>query len=52
MQSALYLTQDEFTPLMTACVFGSAAMAKVLLDHGANVDHQTKVRDQEHVHTL
>ena len=52
MQSALYLTQDEETPLMGACGFGSAATARVLLDHGAKVDYQEKVRDLEHIHTL
>ena len=52
MQSALYLTQDETTPLMFACVFGSTATVRVLLDHGAKVDHCNNVRDLEHVHTL
>ena len=47
MQSALYLTQEEKTPLMDTCAFGSAAIARVLLDHRANVDLQDKVRDQE-----
>ena len=52
MRSALYLTQSEMTPLMFACVYGSAATARVLLDHGASVDLQAKVRDLEHIHTL
>ena len=52
MQSALYLTQDETTPLILACGLGSAATVRVLLDRGAKVDLQDKVRDLEHVHTL
>ena len=47
-----YLTQDECTPLMGACLYGSAAIARVLLDHGANVEYYAKVRDLGHVHTL
>ena len=38
---------------MEACGCGSAATVRVLLDHGAIVDHcEKKVRDVQHVHTL
>ena len=41
--SALYLAQDKSTPLIAACAFGSTATARVLLNHGALVDHFNKV---------
>ena len=40
------------TPLIVACGLGSAATVRVLLDHGAKVDHCNNVRDLEHIHTL
>ena len=62
VQDVLYLmnvmlmdtsTQDEGTPLIEACMWGSTTTARVLLEHGAHVDHQDKkVRDLQHVHTL
>jgi hypothetical protein len=33
-------------------MFGSAATARVLLEHGANVDRCEKVRDLQHEHAL
>ena len=38
-------TQNEVTPLMSACLYGCTATARVLLEHGANVDLCAKVRD-------
>ena len=39
------LSQDEYgdTPLIAACRRGHVETARILLDHGANVDHQNKV---------
>ena len=37
---------------MNACQFGSTAIARVLLEHGANVDLCEEVRDLQHAHTL
>ena len=51
MVATVLLFQDETTPLMAACPFGSAATARVLLDHGANIEHCDKVRDLKHAHT-
>ena len=42
-------TQTEGTPLMNACLFGSTATARVLLEHGASIDRcERKVRDLQH----
>ena len=46
------LTQDKATPLITACVFGSAATVRVLLEHGASVDLCNEVRDLHYAHTI
>ena len=48
----IYFTQNEVTPLMSACVLGSAATIRVLLEHGASVDCGSQVRDLQHAHTL
>ena len=45
-------TQAEETPLMSACMLGYTATARVLLEHGASVDHCNDVRDLQHAHTL
>ena len=39
------LVQDKLgnTALIKACQYGRVETARVLLDHGANVDHQNKV---------
>ena len=44
-------TQNETTPLMSACICGSTATARVLLEHGASVDLFDEVRDLQHAHT-
>ena len=36
---------------MCASVFGDGAMVKILVDHGATIDHRNKVKDLEHVPT-
>ena len=36
---------------MNAGLFGSTAIARVLLEHGASVDHCDKVRNLQHMHT-
>ena len=36
---------------MYACNFGKTDSAKMLLDHGAVIDHCDKVKDLEHVYT-
>ena len=41
-------TQGGWNPLIEACAYGFAATVRVLLEHGANVDHCDKVSD---VHT-
>ena len=38
-----YYVQDGFTPLLAAASAGHADVVDVLLQHGANVDHQDKV---------
>jgi ankyrin repeat protein len=40
------LIQDMYgnTPLINACRRGHVETARVLLDHGANVDYQNKVK--------
>ena len=42
--ASLHFTQNGFTALMMACVWGDADMVKMLLKHGANIDHRIKVR--------
>ena len=36
---------------MYACNFGKTDSAKMLLDHGAFIDHCDKVKDLEHVYS-
>jgi ankyrin repeat protein len=37
--------EDSVTPLITACLGGHVETARVLLDHGANVDQQNNVSE-------
>ena len=43
-------TQDGRTALMGACLFGNTDVARMLLDHGAVIDHCEKVKDLEQCH--
>ena len=41
--SKLMQDEDGDTALIEACAGGHVETARILLDHGANVDHQNKV---------
>ena len=43
MFSKLVQDEDGDTALIQACQYGHVETARVLLDHGANVDHQNNV---------
>ena len=42
--------EDEYTPLQTAAISGSAAMIKVLLDNGASIEAESGVGHQKSGH--
>ena len=41
--------QVGWTALIWACQYGHTVIARMLIDHGATVDHCDKVKDLEHV---
>ena len=43
-------TQAGKTALMCACGIGNTDVARILLDHGAVIDHCEKVKDLEQCH--
>ena len=45
MTLILYLVQNGWTPLYTACFNGYDKVVEVLLDHGVQVDVPDKVSD-------
>ena len=46
-------TQDGFTALIWACTYGDSTMVKLLVDHGATIDHREKVKILNmYLHTL
>ena len=40
--ASLLCRQSGFTPLLIACVYGNYEVAELLLQHGANVEAETK----------
>ena len=47
----MIFTQNGETALIIACDCGNTDIARMLLDHGAAIDHCDKVKDLEHVAT-
>ena len=46
-----YFTQNGRTALFYACLNGHTDTGRMLLDHGAVIDHCEKVNDLQHVAT-